>query len=407
MSEVAGELLSEAGMTNIPTWGRVTAEPHEFLVHLRRGRVRTSGHGQSCFKWPGDSVALLSTSVAKLVFSADQVTREKVGVEVSGLAVFRVAEPLLAYRLIQGDVGRLSEILRDMFVGATRRIVANLTLEECLTHRKERVAASLMDEIAPVLSGMGMPSDSTAQGWGVVIDTIEIQNVRVLSEEVFMRLQAPFRESLALEALRAKESVAEEQARMAVARQRAAEQAKRELQSEEESRVIAERAREIEASKHAAGLAKAALEDDIARAERRAEVERQRRARAFEVEIAEERRRQEVTLEAARSAALAAREQAQIELETRREAGELEASLVRLAREQRSELSERQLEELVMVETLPRMAEAFRGTFGEVHLTSGAGGAGELFAFLSAGVEQVGRAARRASASARGREPQG
>ena len=109
----------------IPRWGRVVAKPHEFLIHIRRGRVKTSGHGASCFRFPSDSVALIPTSIAKLAFSADQVTREKIGVEVSGLAVYRIAEPLLAYRMIDGDIGRLSEILRDMFVGATRRIVAS------------------------------------------------------------------------------------------------------------------------------------------------------------------------------------------------------------------------------------------------------------------------------------------
>src|SRR4051794_2957616 len=82
-------------------WGFVSAKPSEFLVHVRRGQVLpTSGQGATCFKWPSDAVAIVPTSLQKLSFKADQVTVERIGVEVVGLAVYRVAEPLLAYRLV-------------------------------------------------------------------------------------------------------------------------------------------------------------------------------------------------------------------------------------------------------------------------------------------------------------------
>src|SRR5262249_1683203 len=150
------------------------------LIQMRNGRVIRSGQGLAVFKWPSDSVAVVPTSIRKLAFRADQVTLEKTGVEVSGLAVYRVAEPLLAFRMLDSDVGALTDILREMFIGATRRIVAGLTLEECITHRKERVAAALVHEIAPLLAGEGRADDTSDMGWGVVLDTIEIQDVRVL-----------------------------------------------------------------------------------------------------------------------------------------------------------------------------------------------------------------------------------
>ncbi len=365
---------------SIPTWGRVTAAPHQFLIHLRRGKVRRAGHGQTCFKWPGDSVALVPTSIVKLTFMADQVTREKVGVEVSGLAVYRVADPLLAYRMIDGDLGRLTEILREMFVGATRRIVATLSLEECIAHRKDRVARALVEEIAPVLAGNGELSDATTQGWGVVLDTIEIQNVRVLSEEVFQRLQAPYREALALEALRAREGVAEEQARIAVARKRAEEQARREMMLEEERRLEAEDARERRALEGRLLLERRAAEASAALASERLAAHLDEQRRRLEVELAAERER----------------------IALRREQGEMEAELARLGRASRGELSASQLEELMLTETLPQMAAAFRGSFDRVNLTAATGGGADLFAFLSSGLEQVVHATRRAVGPTRG-----
>jgi flotillin len=181
-------------------WGRISARPSEYLIHMRRGKVlpESSGQGASCFKFPADSVAVVPTTVQKLKFTADQVTREKVGIEVTGLAVYRIADPLIAFRMLNFSYPeraqeKLQQLLVEMFVGAARRLVANLTVEDCLTRRKEGIAEELMREIAPVVSGQGRIEDETDRGWGIVIDTIEIQDVRVLSPAVFINMQAPYR----------------------------------------------------------------------------------------------------------------------------------------------------------------------------------------------------------------------
>jgi len=340
---------------SIPRWGRVTAQPNEFLIQMRNARVVRSGQGQSCFKWPGDSVAVVPTSIAKLSFSADQVTLEKVGVEVKGLAVYRIADPLLAYRMIDLDRASLTDVLRDMFVGATRRIVAGLGLADCLTHRKDRVAAALMIEIAPILAGEGSPGDSNTAGWGVVLDTIEIQDVRVLSEEVFSRLQAPYREKLALEALLAESRVHEERARIESERRRAEEQARRALMAEEEARIAAERRRQEEKQRHEDALLRERQEAELARAMHKAEAERAR----VEVEIA-----------------------------VKRASANAEADVVRGERQAHVDLSEARLRELMITKTMPEVARAFRDSFGRVNVTTSSQ-PGDLLAFLVSGLDQV------------------
>jgi hypothetical protein len=349
-------------MTEIPRWGRVTAGANEFLIQSRDGKVVRAGHGLSCFKWPSDCVTIVPTSIARLAFVADQVSLEKVGVEVRGLAVYRIAEPLLAHRMVDLDRTSLTEILRDMFVGATRRIVASLTLDACLRHRKEEIAAALMNEVAPVLAGEGAASDTNDAGWGVVIDTIEIQDVRVLSKEVFARLQAPFREKLALEALVAEERVFEERARIEQGRRRASEQARRELMAEEEERMAAERRRAEEARRHDDELAARQLEAELSRARRKAEADRERSA---------------------------------IELAARREAGEVEAALLAASRAAYGDLSEARLREILITETMPELARAFRASFDRVHVTAGTGN--DVFGFLSAGMDHVLAAAKKGS----------
>lgn len=337
-----------------PRWGRVTANANEFLIQMRRGRVVRSGQGLSCFKWPWDSVAIVPTSIAKLSFAADQVTTEKVGVEVRGLAVYRIADPMLAFRMIETDRSTLTEILRDMFVGATRRIVANLTLNECITHRKDLVAEALMGEIAPILAGEGSALDTNGAGWGVVLDTIEIQDVRVLSQEVFSRLQAPYREKLALDALLAEDRVKQERAKLEADRRRAEEQARRELMAEEEARMVVERRRADEKRKHDDELESRRLDAELARQRRKAEAERERLA---------------------------------IELEAKREAGETEAALVKANRAAYVDLTDARLREIMMTETMPSLAQAFRGSFDRINVTTTNGN--EVLGFLSAGLDQV------------------
>lgn len=194
-------------------WGWISAKPSEFLIRMRGGRVVSSGQGATVFKWPLDSIAIVPTTVQRLHFVADQITQEKVGVKVTGIAVYRIVEPLIASRMLNFSFPeraqeKLAEMMEEMCVGASRRLIANLTVEQCLTRRKDALARELVHEIAPVVSGEGRVEDQTDRGWGVIVDTIEIQDVRVLSAQVFSNMQARFRlsqEQLAREAELSKE----------------------------------------------------------------------------------------------------------------------------------------------------------------------------------------------------------
>ncbi len=300
-------------------WGLVTARPSEFLIHMRRGRVReVSGQGASCFKLPGDAVAIVPTSVQRLQFTADQVTSEKVGVQVTGLAVYRIVDPLVAFRMLNFSFPeraqqKLAELLREMFVGAVRRLVANLSVEECLSKRKEGIATELMREIAPVVSGKGRLEDRSDSGWGVVLDTIEIQDVRVLSDTVFANMQARFRQ---------------EQERVA----REAELAKERFIRKEE----AEAERQI-------SLTRLATEEEVRH--KRQEAEEQAKLESLAVES---------RVEEARVAKERSTRQAQVSLERETALAKLNAELE--VREQKGKAEEAQ--KLAALEAERRMAEA-------------------------------------------------
>lgn len=358
----------------VKKWGLVSAKPSEFLLHVRRGEIRpTSGQGASCFKWPQDAVAIIPTTVQRLQFTADQVTTEKVGVQITGLAVYRISDPLLAYRMLNFSFPerageKLEQLLGEMFVGASRRLVANLTIEECLTRRKEGIAAELMREIAPVVSGKGRAEDHTERGWGVVIDTIEIQDVRVLSSAVFADMQARFRKDLERQA---RESQAEQSARAQATEAEAARRvalAKLEGEAQVRERRVAEQERahqaELEMRSRLAqrqltqkqALALAELESEAQIRERRiAEVEH-----AQQVELAARARLAETRALQLRAETQAAHE-AELERlgqEARAAAMRQQAELERTTLEAQTAAAKRQAEHAARMEQLSQEAEA-------------------------------------------------
>lgn len=339
---------------NLKSWRYIGAEPSEYLVCTRGGQVdqERSGQGMRIFKWPWLSVSIVPTTLQRIEFTADQITRERVGVSVSGIAVYRIAEPLLAFRVLDFTSGdardKLASTLREMFIGAARRLVANLSLEDCLTRRKEAIAGYLMDEIAPVVSGTGAPYDSTDKGWGVVLDTIEIQQVQIQSAQVFAHLQAPYRAEIATRAeladLARKRQVceieiqiAEEQRRMKAAADVAALDAERLF---------------IEA-RHAQSELELAQQRALDEAKQAAEISRQRAQADLSLEV---RRR---------------------DAEMKDQEGQLEATQqLRLAEVEKALAQTRALHSLV-TQGLPKIAEAMAQTYGTVNYTQiGAGGTG-------------------------------
>ncbi len=299
-------------------WGFVTAKPSEYLIHMRRGKIRrrTTGQGASCFKMPWDSVAIVPTTINRLRFSADQVTLEKVGVQITGLAVYRVVEPELTFRMLNFSYSeraseKLADILQEMFIGATRRLVANLSIEDVMTRRKEAIATELLAELAPVVEGRGRGDDTTSTGWGVVLDTVEVQNVRVLSETVFTDMQTRFRAELTMRARQAELDSSREIATREAAANREIEEARissdtatRELRAQAESRATqAELTEEAKRAELRARAAEAKGQQEQARAlaelHGQAELTGERGAREQARQLAELRARTELDAEKA------------------------------------------------------------------------------------------------------------
>ena len=174
-------------------WGYIAALPSEYLIHFRNGKInqRTSGQGSNCFKFLRDTVFIVPTSLKEIVFEANQLTKDNVDVRIRGMAVYRISDPLLIYKLINfsnrsSAEAKLARIIADMCRSTSKWLVSNMEVEECIRKRKEEIAESLKREVSRVVTAGEKP-------WGVEIVTIDIQDVYIQDGEIFNAMQMMFK----------------------------------------------------------------------------------------------------------------------------------------------------------------------------------------------------------------------
>jgi len=174
-------------------WGYIAAYPHEYLIHFRRGRLsnRTSGQGARCYKLPADTVFIIPTSLKEIVFQANQLSADNVDVRIRGMAIYRIADPLRIYTMLnfsdrQRAEEKLARMIGDLCRSNAKWLVANMDIDECMRKRKEDIAAALKQEVSTVVA-------DPEQGWGVEIVTVDIQDVYIQDDEIFEAMQTEFK----------------------------------------------------------------------------------------------------------------------------------------------------------------------------------------------------------------------
>jgi len=278
--------------------GLVAASPAEFLVHQRLGKTLFAGRGRAAFILPGiDRAYLIPSALQSVAFQADQITAENQGVEIVGFAIYSIARPEKAIEAIDFTnpslaLETIASHLRQVVESAIRSELANLSLDDALRKRGaiiERMRAELAD---------------VADRLGLDIATVEIKTVTIMSDELFLNMQAPYRNNIRLQSERSRlgtdEIIAKENAAM------------RELDAKRQADFqAAETARQTELTKNKVGQeaeierlrAESQTETELAKLNatvtlREGEVERQRRIARADAEILEI----EKNLEAARFA---------------------------------------------------------------------------------------------------------
>ena len=197
----------DLGMKTRKRFGYIMVGPAAFGIHRRRGITRKVGQGISFLCLPYiDRYYLIPSTAQSVSFVADQITAENQGVEVAGFAVWKIADPEKASACFDfsdsaAALATIGENLRNVVESAIRHQVANMTIDAVLRKRGS-IILQLKEELAYM-----------ADQWGLIVETVEIRTVRVLSAQLFVQMQANFRDRMRLEsetsALKTEQELAE------------------------------------------------------------------------------------------------------------------------------------------------------------------------------------------------------
>lgn len=169
----------------------VEAKPNEWLLVIRNGELVKCAVGLNSWIMPGDAAVKFPSQLNKLHFTAEQVTSEMQGVEVKGMLVWTVHReadgPFKCYKAFGEDLKRKDPIeansqLQNMAVSIIRDRIANLSINDVLRNR-QKLRNGVKDEMQKLLTG-----------WGMWLETCEIQDVKIASRSLFANLQTEFRE---------------------------------------------------------------------------------------------------------------------------------------------------------------------------------------------------------------------
>lgn len=174
------------------SFGYVKASPSDYIIVFKNGRIVKEGRGLRFFNTPSLQYVIIPACVNNITFTADQITKENQGVEVSGFTIWKVGEPSKIYMNFDFSPGKdplkqVNTFLKEVVESAIRHMVANMTIEEVL-RKRGTIILQLKKELEYI-------SDQ----WGIVIETIEIKNVKVLSSKLFGNMQAKYRDDIRLE----------------------------------------------------------------------------------------------------------------------------------------------------------------------------------------------------------------
>eukprot|EP01002_Notosolenus_urceolatus_P002817 NODE_1740_length_1315_cov_71.873618_g1449_i0.p1 GENE.NODE_1740_length_1315_cov_71.873618_g1449_i0~~NODE_1740_length_1315_cov_71.873618_g1449_i0.p1 ORF type:complete len:368 (+),score=108.69 NODE_1740_length_1315_cov_71.873618_g1449_i0:80-1105(+) len=170
----------------------IAAGPNEWLLVIRNGHLLKCGIGAQVFQWPFDQVVRFPTRINQVDFKAQQVTKEMSGIEVTGFinwVCYRNDDgPWRAFQnfpeLAQGQQpSQANKNLARLAESIIRSQVANASMDEILKKRSE-LRQKIRQEF-----------QAQVTGWGVWLETVEITEVRILSQTLFNDLQERFRQA--------------------------------------------------------------------------------------------------------------------------------------------------------------------------------------------------------------------
>ncbi len=176
----------------------VVAQPDEWLLCIRNGRLVKAGIGIFLLRLPGDVVARFTSTVQRVGFSVGALSNERLRVVVEGFILWSVSAdgdgPFRAFQKLglvnldspPRDLKSPKHLLsapqhrafQQLLGAAVQRLAARRSLEDLLL-RQDALVADLLEHLATLEEEMG-----------IRVDQVQLLQVRPADEELLRQLSA-------------------------------------------------------------------------------------------------------------------------------------------------------------------------------------------------------------------------
>jgi len=157
---------------------------NQFVIHLRRGKVKSAGLGGSLLLLPlfDEYVVIPTTSIQTILEAHDQVvSKEYQNIEFVGMIIWKVVDPEKAFSAVSWNLRNenyVEKILKASAEAVMRTICANMPLELIIRERRE-----IIDHVLKDLHEL-------SADWGILIETFEILEVIIVEAELKKNMEA-------------------------------------------------------------------------------------------------------------------------------------------------------------------------------------------------------------------------
>ena len=182
----------------------VTAQPDEWLLCLRDGHLVRAGVGVSVLRRPGDVVVRFSSTMQRVAFAVDAITREHLAARVEGFIFWSVSPdddaPLRAYsRLGIANLLRPPPALRHpkhLLTSPQHKAFQQILSAVVQRHASTMTLDALIAHQDALVGGLTERLRDTTREMGVRIDQVEVLTARPADAAVLAQLSAAETERL-------------------------------------------------------------------------------------------------------------------------------------------------------------------------------------------------------------------
>jgi len=185
----------------------IRANPSEYLIIGRGGKLTNLGTAIQTYLWPGSVFAIIPSIKQEATFELTHESKDGIPLRFKGIVVYRITDPLAAARQFDfrrriktdphypGTV-RISKLIGHICMGELRAVVSHMTMQDCIEQRKTTLTQILDTALGEIIRGKKENDGVSETGWGIELEVVQVSQVFIVDDELRRQLEANTRNEI-------------------------------------------------------------------------------------------------------------------------------------------------------------------------------------------------------------------